>query len=249
MASEQETPTSGQDFASLFQAGVSSYRAAKYNEAQKSFSEALKLNPESVQVLTNLGLTHYQLGKKGEAIALLRKAHFLDPSLSTPKSSLNFILPQLDVKEIPHEILFWESLREDLLVPVTLNSYLIVTALCFFAFGWLLLDFLGKRRRALKEEINPPPFPLILLIISLIFVSMISLTAMKIFDLQIPRGTIIADKVTVFSAPAQDSVALYDLYPGLEVILNQSTEKWIQVTYPGASSGWIEKSQIFQTSH
>jgi tetratricopeptide (TPR) repeat protein len=244
----QENSTSAQDFASVFQTAVANYRAAKYEEALAAFNKALELNPRNVQVLTNLGLTKYQLGKKAEAIALLRKARSLDPSFSTPQASLAFILPQLDVKEIPHEIQLWETIRNDLLVPISLNAYLSLTALCFFAFGWLGISFFSQRKKALRDEQNPPAFPLILILIAFIFIGSASLTAMKVFDSQIPRATVIAEKATVFSAPTDQAVALYDIFAGLEVIIHQVNDQWIQVTYPGASTGWVQKNQVYQTA-
>lgn len=247
-ATAQETQTSGQGFSDFFQSGVNSYRTAKYQDAQIAFTKALELNPDSVQALTNLGLTEFQLGKKAFAVALLRKAHNLDPSFSTPKSSLAFILPQLDVKEIPHEIQIWETLRADFLVPFSLTGFLAITALCFFSLGWVSLSFFGKRKRALQSGDNPPPFPVVLGIIFILFISLATITSLKVVDQQIPRGTVIADKTTVFSAPSDQAVSLYDLFGGLEVIIHQTNNDWIQVTYPGANTGWILKSHLFQTS-
>ena len=71
---------------------------------------------------------------------------------------------------------------------------------------------------------------------------------MKLVDLQIPRGTVIADKTSVYSAPDEKSVALFDLYGGLEVILDSQKDSWVQVTYPGGLTGWIPKTSMLQTS-
>ena len=247
-AKAQETSTSDQGFAPVFQSGVAHYRAGKFEEALVAFKDALRLDPDNVQVLTNLGLTQYQLGKKGEAVALLRKARTLDPLFSTPQAALSFILPQLDVKEIPHEIQFWETVRSEFLIPFSLTGFLGLTALCFFAFGWVGLAFFGRRRRALKENLNPPAFPVSLVFITVIFMAIASLTIMKFFDLQIPRATVVVEKATIFSAPSDQAVALYDIYSGLEVVLHQTSDEWVQVTYPGASTGWIQKNNIYQTS-
>ncbi len=242
-----ETPA-WPNFEKAFEAGVVAYQAKKYDEARLAFSHALQLEPLSVQTLTNLALVQFQLGQKGWAVALLRKAQNLDPDFSTPRASLDFILPQLDVKEIPHEIQLWETARENFIVPFTLNGFLALSALCLFATGWLWLHYVGRRREAFREDKSLPPFPVIPTLIALIFIAVLALTLMKVLDQSVPRGTVVNEKVTVFSAPNEQSVALFDLYAGLEVVLRQDSGDWVQVTYPGASTGWIPKSSVFQTS-
>lgn len=236
-----EKASGNSDFEQSFQSGVASYQAKKYDEARLSFEAALQQNPQSVQTLVNLALAQFQLGKKGEAVAYLRKAHNLDPDFSTPPAALKFIVPQLEVKEIPHEIQLWETVRTNFVVPFSMTGFLAVTALAFFATGWLLLTYFGKRRRALKEDLPLPQFPLIPAVIGVVFVGMLTLTILKAWDYGIPRGTVIAPQITVLSAPIEKSPALFDLYSGLEVVLNNVEGDWVQVTYPGALTGWIPK--------
>jgi hypothetical protein len=201
-----------------------------------------------VNALTNLALAQFQLGHKAMAVALLRKASDLDPHFSTTRSALKFILPQLTVREIPHEIQTWETLRADLLVPFSLSGFLAMTALSFFATGWLLLQYLGRRRRALAENAVLPSFPWAATLIALIFVMMTALTVMKMIDQRSSRGTVVEEKVAVYSAPDTKSVVLFDLYGGLEVILNDVKNGWVQVTYPGGLTGWIPQSSVLPTS-
>jgi tetratricopeptide (TPR) repeat protein len=235
-------------FEEAFQAGLASYSGKNFDEARLAFSQAIEKNPNSPEALTNLGLTEYQIGKKGAAIAYLRKAHWLDPGFSTPLSAMDFILPQLEIKEIPHEIQLWETVRENFIVPFSFTSFLVLTGICLFSTGWLFLSYIGQRRNAFRDEKALPAFPLIPSIIAVIFVGFVALSLAKFVDHQLPRGTIIADKVSVYSAPDEKSVLLFDLYPGLEVIVNNSDKDWVQVKYPGASTGWIPKASILQTS-
>lgn len=240
-----ETPST---FETAFQAGVSQYQSQKYDEARLSFGQALEKNPQSVQALTNLALAQFQLGNKGQAVALLRKAQNLDPQFSTARAALDFILPLLEVNEIPHEIQMWETLRKHFIVPFSMTGFLALTALCLFSTGWLALQYVGKRRRALKENRHLPPFPVVPTFIFLIFIALGSLTVLKAIDHEIPRGTITAAKIPVLSAPAENGAALFEVYPGLEVILGALSQEWVQVTYPGAMTGWIPKSAVLQTS-
>ncbi len=235
-------------FEKAFQAGVANYQSQKFEDARLAFTQAVEKEPKSVQALTNLALVQFQLGQKAWAVALLRKAHNLDPNFSTPKAALDFILPQLDVKEIPHEIQLWETIRSSFVVPYSLTGFLGMTALSLFAFGWLILKYFGQRREAFREEKALPSYPLIATLIGLVFLASLTVTTLKIWDGEIPRGTVVAEKVTVYSAPSDKSVALFDLFGGLEIIMNTADSDWVQVTYPGALTGWIPKSSVFQTS-
>jgi tetratricopeptide (TPR) repeat protein len=235
-------------FKEAFESGVLSYQNKNFEEALTAFNFALEKDPSNVQALTNLALVQFQLGQLPWSVALLRKAHNLDPDFSTPRAALEFILPQLGTREIPHEIQFWETFRSSFLVPFPLNSFLAMTALCLLGAGWLWLHYLGQRRQAFQEEKPLPSFPLIATFAALIFLSGLTLSALKIWDLNIPRGTIVSEKVTVYSAPDDKSAVLFDLFGGLEVIMKSSSEQWVQVNYPGALTGWVPKSSVFQTS-
>lgn len=244
--SAQSTQWNG--FKEAFESGVLSYQSKKYEDARTAFSFALEKDPLNVQALTNLALVQFQMGQLPWAIALLRKAHNLDPDFSTPRAALDFIMPQLGTREIPHEIQFWETFRSTLLVPFPLNSLMAMTALCLLGTGWLWLQYFGRRKQALQEEKPFPSFPLIGTLIALLFMSGLTLSVLKVWDLSIPRGTVVTEKVTVYSAPDEKSAVLFDLFGGLEVIMKSSNDQWVQVTYPGALTGWIPKSSVFQTS-
>jgi tetratricopeptide (TPR) repeat protein len=246
--SAAEPETKPLQFEDVFRNGIASYKEQKYPEAIEAFQKALDIESSNVSALTNLALAQFQAGHKPIAVALLRKAMALDPDFSTPVAGLKFILPQLEVKEIPHEIQMSETLRNQLLTPVSMNAYLLMSALFFAGSGWLLLSYFGTRRRAIQGEIPLPPFPTIGFLFLISFLISSALTMGKIYDYQIPRGTIIQDKVQVMSAPEASAAGLFDLYGGLEVILENTKDDWVQVTYPGALSGWVPKTSVFPTS-
>jgi hypothetical protein len=73
---------------------------------------------------------------------------------------------------------------------------------------------------------------------------MSALSVAKVIDQSTLRGTIIAKKIESRSTPDMTGTSLFDLYEGLEVIVRQSTDSWVQVTYPGGPTGWIPKDAI-----
>lgn len=231
----------------LFKQGVQFYVAKDYLKAKEVFSASLDKDPYNATVLTNLALSEFQLGNKAHAIGLLRKALASEPDLATAKSGLKFVMSQFPVKDVPRQIETYESLRENLLQPVPLPAYLILSALCFFASGWILISYVGRRKRALEEEKSPPRLPLIGSLLALGFVIFTGLLALKIYDSTIQRGTIIEEKVALQTAPGDNQVAILEIYGGMEVIAHESQGDWIQVTYPGSLTGWIKKSSVLMT--
>lgn len=235
-------------FEQAFNAGIEFYQKKNFSKALNAFNRSIEFQPANVAALTNLALAQFQVGEKGYAIALLRRALSISPDFSTPKVALDFILAQVQLKEIPHEIQIWEQLRSNLLNPLSLWSYLAITALFFLACGWLLLKYFGKRRRALKEDQAMPNLPGITVFVTFGFVCLFFLTGFKIIDHLTPRGTILLEKISVKSAPSDSSASIFDLYSGLEVILLRTDGDWIQVRYPGALTGWISKNSVMHTS-
>jgi tetratricopeptide (TPR) repeat protein len=232
-------------FAQLFELGGKAYQTKDYAAAKTAFEQALQLEPRSEHALTNLALTEFQLGQKGRALGALRRALQLNPEFSTSRAALAFIEKQLPVKEIPHEIQWFEKFRESFLNYFSLNIFLAMTALFLLSAGWLGLRYFSERKSAIEEE-RPLPkasFTWSLSVLGLILFS--TVTAMKAFDEVKSRGTIVLEKVPVKSSPDQNSPDLFDLYEGLEVIIEQNREAWIQVTYPGALSGWIPSESLF----
>jgi tetratricopeptide (TPR) repeat protein len=238
----------GQTFEEFFQSGIEFYNKENYSEASTAFTKALELNPNNPAVITNLALSEFKQGNKFYSIALLRKAHYLDPDFSTPKAGLDFITPQLEIKDIPHEIEYWETFRKKILVPVHISAFVILGAILFFASGWLLIRYFAQKRKSLAEEKPFPPFPVIGAALGVLFIAFLSLSILKIYDQFIDRATVIQEKVSVLAAPDEKAVALFELYGGLEVVVKDKKDNWVQITYPGALSGWVKSDAVYVTT-
>lgn len=235
-------------FEEYFSSGTKSYQDKKFEDAAANFEKALDLHPESATVLTDLGLSYFQMQKKGLSIAMFRRALYIDPSQTVAEAALKFVLSQLEVKEIPHQIETYERLRSSVLNSASLNGFHLLTALLFFACGFIWLRYLGRRRKSFEAETAPPNTPVIGLLLAIGLVLSFSFTLLKLYDLTIPRATIIADKVSAQTAPGDGQSGLFDLYAGFEVIIRNVANDWIQVSYPGGLTGWVKKDSLMSTS-
>ncbi len=237
--------TSAQD---LFQTGVGAFQKTDLKLARASFQEALKSDPSNPVLLFNLATVVQKDGQLGLALALWRKALAIQPDFSAAQRAISWAEAKLDRREIPHDVEFWESLRDLALIQIPLDRYLGTTAFLFLIAGWLCFRYLGQRRRAILEDRPLPNFPSAALASSLLLFVAAILSAAKLYDQSIMRGTITVKKIEARSSPDSAATALFDLYEGLEVIVRNRTEEWTQITYPGASTGWIPKSAVFTTA-
>jgi tetratricopeptide (TPR) repeat protein len=231
-----------------FQAGVAAFQKNDLKSARASFESALKLDPAHVVTLFDLGLLESKEGHNGRAIALWRKALALAPEFRPAREAIEFTRGKLERAEIPHEVETWEQLREMALAYVVLEKFVVISAVSFFFSVWLLLGFFGAKRRALLDEKPLPGFPFVATISAVLFVASAALTVAKILDMQELRGTVVAKKVEARSTPDQGGTPLFDLYEGLEVIVRQTSGNWIQVNYPGGSTGWVPRASVFTTA-
>ncbi len=260
--SQAETPTpaatappsvtaeieTAKSFEESYKEGVQHYQNKSFDKAQASFQNALLLNSLNLSTLTNLGLVSFELGNKGLAIAYLRRALEIDGDFSPAKLAYDYIWSQLEVKEVPHRIETYETLRENFLIPFSLSDYLWFGGFCFIISGWLLIRYLGQKRRALQDELPLPQFPSVGTIVFILFIVVFIFTGLKIYDLNLPRATVIAAKVSLKTAPSDSETSLLELSQGFEVILRKAESDWLQVTYPGGPTGWLKKTDLMVTT-
>ena len=71
-----------------FEKGNEFYEAMQFEEAAVEYEKALELEPENVDVMSNLGVTYYRLGKLDEAVEVYNKAIVIAPEDADIRSNL-----------------------------------------------------------------------------------------------------------------------------------------------------------------
>lgn len=240
------------NFEKAFQEGVLAYQAKKFDVALPAFQFAVQQDSTNVQALVNLSLVQFQLGSKYEALALMRKAYSLDPYFAEADQGLRYLTKHIEVREIPHRISLWQNMHDNLFSQFTLSRFIFIHILTLVGFAWFLLVYLGKRKRAQLGDGEFPAVTVMNVLFALLFVVSTCLLICKWIDQSTSRGTVVVDKAVVYSAPAVDSVQLYELSGGSEVQMEnykkEQDKSWLQITYPGAATGWIQQDTILQTS-
>ena len=230
---------------SKFSAGVEAFQKKDYTAARLAFSDALHGNEDCLAVLNNLALTEVELGQFGLAIALWRKALALSPGYGPARAGISMVRKKLDHPEIPHEVEYWETYRNAILSTTSLTTLVIATSGCLLIGGWLLLSFFGLKRLSKIEEKPTPPYPYAGGLVGFFAIIFLVLLVSKIWDDMTTRATVLPKKIEARSAPDAAATSLFELYEGLEVVVDQSTSGWLQVTYPGGPTGWVPTSALY----
>lgn len=236
------TPTAEE----LISEGSKLYQGGKFSDAAKSLEALARQQPDKPELLLNWGLAEYQSGRRGLGVALWRRALALNPSFTPARSALDFATRAMQLRDFD-ETQMIDRLRQNVLAHVSLGQMLAVTLALLALGGWLLLGYLGRRRKALRNELPLPPFSWAGTLLSVAFVLTFFLTAFKAFDSSIPRATAIT-MTSVRTGPDTTSSSLFELREGSDVILRQAKKGWTQIRYPGGMSGWVPNEALFQTS-
>jgi tetratricopeptide (TPR) repeat protein len=231
-----------------FKDGIASLQKNDLTQARNALMASLKLDPYNPVTLYNLGLVEQKSGNLGMALGLWRKTMTIHPEYAPAQQSIRWAKGKLERAEIPHEATLWESLRHIALAPFSLYKFVLFTAVFMLTGGWLWLKYFGARRRAILDGQPLPAFPVGALICTLGLLIMGFLSAAKALEQSTVRGTILVKKIEARSTPDTNGTPLFELYEGLEVIVRQSNDSWMQITYPGGPTGWIPQSALLTTA-
>lgn len=239
------TPLPPTNMTQAFQNALASFQKNDFKTARVWFRETLAKDPSQIVAWYDLGLTESKLGNAGLAMAFWRKALLLSPTFSQAKYALNYTRNKLERSDIPHDVETWETLHSDILVYASVIQFSFITAIIFFVAAWLVLMYVGARRRAILDEKPLPSFPIAAGLTSLAFIAFLILTICKAVDDSDLRATVVVKKVEARALPDTTSTSLFDLFEGLEVVVRQNRKDWVQVTYPGGATGWIPRASVF----
>lgn len=244
--SAQESAPQAATMEEQFAEATAQYRQGKYSESAKLFAILSGRSHENASALTNWGLSAYQEGKKGLAVGLWRRALNVDPTARTARAALAFASKAMQLQEA--EDRFWlDRLENRILGQVRLDQMLGASLLFLVLGGWPMVTYIGRRRRALRDEQPTPAFSYVGLIMAALFLATVTLTGLKAMAWTTPRATAVT-AVSVRTGPDTQSSSLFDLTEGADVVVRQAKKGWTQIRHPGGMSGWVPQDTLFQTS-
>ncbi|OFZ19367.1 MAG: hypothetical protein A2Z20_01915 [Bdellovibrionales bacterium RBG_16_40_8] len=229
-----------------YQEGIRLMQDEKYAEAATVFEKEFKSGKNFATLFFNWGLSAYKLQKRGLALALWRRALYIEPSLSASRQAISFISTELSRESSAEEQGGWYYFRASILDRASLNTFLFFSWLPFIVSGFLLIRYFGAKRNALKSEQLLPKFPVTGVICAAVFIVSFFLTAAKAWSLTEPRATIINTSVSLRTGPSLEDNSIFDLMEGLDVTIRQAQNSWALITLNSGVSGWVPTSALFQ---
>ena len=218
-----------------FLQGVKAYQAKDYKKAQSIFASLLNKYPNNPNLLFNLGLSEFHLGRPGLALGLWRKARSMDRGFSPAQAAVDYAQDQL----FPNRkaLSFLHSLY-DRLTRGSPHFWIFLFVISFFGFSWFALEYSIQWKRS---PLRWPPW-IHALLIPMIFSGWVSLVLIQ--DQNQIKATVIKKDSFGFAGPSTEFPNLFELQEGQQVYVTKFHGDWIQVRSSGNSSGWIPKSNL-----
>ncbi|MES3038496.1 MAG: hypothetical protein V4736_11375 [Bdellovibrionota bacterium] len=227
---------------STFLEALKSFQDKDFPAAEKHYVTLLKENPEDPALLTNMGLTQWELQKKGAALGYFRHALNVNPSFEPALKALNYSLSQFPIETPTHDSVMTEWLHENIFVTISTWGLALVHLFTFVGLFWCLLN-LAKR----KQDDGRPTAGLLVMIsvFGVLWILSLAVLILKVADQMKVRGTVIVNSTSAMALPDPKSVPLLELKEGVDVVVRQTQKDWVQVNFPGAASGWIPASNLY----
>ena len=234
VAATATAPASAQQ--EIFEQGNQFYQAEDFPAAVEAYEAVRAGGFESPDLHYNLGNAYFKTGELGRSILSWERALRLAPRHADAAANLELAvrLGADDIEPLPRfwllsAVSWWVNLfpRSTLLVVVAL-AWLALTC---GALARILLTVEGPRRLG-GWAIAAGAVMLLLLGSNL---------AVREFEIGQPeRGVILAEAVSVRSAPTEDDdLTVFEVHEGTRVRIDQRTEEWAEIVLDDGKVGWI----------
>ncbi len=226
--------------AALYNRGNDLYQLGQYEKARDAYIKALETGIEAPDLYYNLANAHLRSGDLGRAVAFYLKAERLAPRDLDVKFNLEYArrkvaaklpdLPQGPFSRAFNAAVGFLSANEWTLVIVCAYWVACISAavMVLVRSGWLA----GAFRVALVAG-------------AAIFILSLPFAGARVKrDFFTTTAVIMADKVAARSGPSDDNAALFDLYEGMEVRVDQCESGWCRVSAKGGFMGWVSSESF-----
>jgi hypothetical protein len=226
----------------FFAEGNRLYQEGDYEAALDRYDRVLDAGFENSALYYNIGNTHFKLGDLGRAILNYERAYRLDPRDKDVAANLALArsLTTDEITPLPGFWLFRVVSWWVHLVPRTW-LWIVVGAGYIGAMGGLVLLILNRttvwgtwgRRIALVGGT-----------VALVFG--VNLTALELELGTAEAAVILADEVSVQSAPADDpALQVFAIHEGTKVRIDRRADEWLEIVLADGKVGWV-RAQVLE---
>ena len=216
------------------------FKTEEYQKAITSYEKILEAGQESAKLYFNLGNSYYKAGDFNNAILNYERAKLLAPRDEDIEFNLRmanqFVVT--GIEELPQP--FFVKWKNRLINRYPADTWAAISIGLFVIFLLLLGSFLFSRSPSVKK------FSFWFGILSaLVAVLSFSFAASQKTKINIRNHAIVfCPRVTVKSAPSENSTDLFLLYEGVKVEISDSLDRWKEIKLSDGNMGWLPDSCI-----
>ncbi len=253
----QDQMTFQQQFPQLFQQGLADQKNNKWDDAISKYQNLLDqgqnflTNDQTSVIYHNMAAVSFEKADFIKSYVWTKKALSLNSSNDFAKNLLQEVTKKFQPAQIPHQISVFENTQKVVLQNVTFDL-VFVLFLLFLGVNYYLGSklWLVRRRNQLESEStsvqqkNPLGLSLTFGLISAVSILLAGAAYLKWQDNLTPKAIITAEKSSVQTASGGNQPVIYDASAGLEVEILKIESNFVQIRYPGAFSGWVDKKNL-----
>ena len=228
--------TGSSAYATGFNGAETFYQNNDFASALEKYNHYLEENPDSFNILYNIGNCYFKLEQYGQAIVYYKRALKLNPTDGDAIKNLELTRQFLtvSVEESDHfSINFLQRL--DVL---SLNQVYILFMALFLALNTVVYFRLKGKKNELLSNIMYSLMVLVLFSGIILYV--------KYKDITQSEGVVITKKVAVHSGPSISLPELFFVHEGHEFVIKKELQNWVEIELKNGFQGWIGREFIVE---
>tara|TARA_B100000424_G_C22836060_1_gene446362 strand:+ start:34 stop:768 length:735 start_codon:yes stop_codon:yes gene_type:complete len=221
---------------SAFNGAETFYQNNDFSSALEKYQHYLEENPDSFNILYNIGNCYFKLQQYGKAIVYYKRALQLNPkdtdALKNLELTRQFLTVSIDDSD-HFSIDFFQRL--DVL---SLNQLYVLFMILFVLLNTVVYFRLKGKK---SEFLSNIMYSLLVLVTISGFVFYV-----KYMQLTQSEGVVVTKKVAVHSGPSLSLPELFFVHEGHEFIIKKELQDWVEIELKNGFQGWIGKKFILK---
>jgi tetratricopeptide (TPR) repeat protein len=208
------------------------YSEGSFVAAGAAYEKMLEAGGATPALYFNYGNAEFKTGHLGRAIAAYRQAELLAPRDPDIRANLEFARGEVQGKTVR------ESSWQVWLNSLTLDEWAVAVAVAF----WLTFVLLAATQISPEWGSKLLGLTLTFAAITILSGAALGLQAADHFRKQ--TAVIVAENVTARSGPFDGAQSAFAMRDGIELVVLDHHDDWLQVADSSGKSGWLQTKQV-----
>jgi tetratricopeptide (TPR) repeat protein len=233
----------------LFEQALAEQQQKNWNASLEAYQKLLDqglaamTNSQASVIYHNMSTVAFAKSDYLKAYTWSKKSLVLNPSNKLAHESFEVFSKKFEVPVIARQISSYDYLKQEA-AKLPLDAWCILSLiLIFVSLGLSLKTFVTHKKNQIAENfLSLSRWPIYSTLTITLLV--ISITYVRYLANEIPHAIIIAERAQVQTAPGENKPVIFEAQAGLELEVLKFDQGYFQIRYPGAFTGWINKSQL-----